>query len=122
MKTAYTISIIGIIVTIACFILTHFGNPWSKAAISPEIIVIKKDISRHACACSQTTCSMCLMSLHTGNDLGNPDPSVLSPREQPVQTHSESGNVIQQRAKQIELWYDNTIWPQQIVNQQIANR
>ena len=121
-------SLIGtIIISIIGYILFPFGNPQSTTVIHRVITVTEKDISARACNCFATTCSTCLMSRHAGNHAPvNPDPSVLSPREQSVQTHSESEDMmsedmIRQRAKKIEGLYQS-IWHQQIVNQQKANR
>lgn len=107
--------------TIADFILTHFVNRQGEEAIPPSILVIEK----HTCNCFQTTCSLCLTRLNTGNHPGNPDPSVLSSHEQPVQPHVESENMmsvkdIKENAKQNEWWYDPFL-EQRIANQQAAN-
>ena len=122
MKTIIGTIIGTMIVAMIGSISNYYGIPWGKNAISPVTIVIEKD----PCNCFQTTCSMCLTKQRAGNDPVNQSPSVLSPHEQPVQTHSKSEDMmsedmIRQKAKQSGGWYD-PFWHQQIVNQQITNR
>ena len=129
-------TIIGTIIAaiILAIIMPIIGPTLSSLGGQPVIpqgkTVIEKNTSPNACNCSETTCSICLTRRRASNDPVNPDPSVLSPHEQPVQTNSgsrhmihkaklspheqsvqinpESDSIIRQRAKKHKKeWYDD---------------